>query len=541
MKKISIFMCMFLIVSLVISGCGSVDNKQNEDESNVQTTVSETETSEADSMFNKIGEYPITKEKLTLKLLTLTTPFIIDINTNEFTIFVEDKTNIHIEWEMIPLEQGAEQLNLVLASGDYPDVFYRVGINDSQEALYGVEQKVLIPLNDLIDRYCPNIKEAFGKHTTIKGAITATDGKIYSLPSWNDAFHATYPQKLWLNQLWMENLGLDAPKTTDELYNVLKAFKENDPNGNGKADEIGLLGTTDSWYSNIDTFLMNSFILDSGMYDPKRQIVKDGKVMTIVNTPEYREGLRYINKLFKEGLIYHITHVDPGAKDEVYRQYAAIAPVKGPGGKQYATHLPNSSLQPGHYSISKDCEYPEAAIRWADAMYTHEMSLTMQYGKKGKGWTDASKGAVGLNGKPALHKTLTPWTNEPQNYGYLNIGLVYFPSEFRLGDATDPNIDPYSPEGLEKLLFSETKEKYEPYKPTDCEVMPTIKLTASETDDLQTISVELNKYIEESKVRFITGDMNIDSDWDKYVENLNNIGLKKYYEIFQKAYDRQYK
>jgi len=570
MKKIIILLITAMVCfSLVLSGCGSSGDEEKVETESEKSAA--TEKVSEKSIYTETGTFPIVKEKIKLNFLSFSAPMIVDRETNEFTKYMEDKTNIEIGWELVPMDQQTEQVNLILASGDYPDVFYGLRINDTQEALYGVEQEVFVPLNELIDKYCPNVLKAFEDHGKLRGSITATDGNIYGIPSWNDCYHCTFGQKMWLNFTWMEKLGLSEPKTTDELYNVLYALVNNDPNGNNKKDEIGLIGATDGWYTNIDTYIMDSFILDSGMYDKKRQIVKDGKVMTIVNTPEYKEGLKFINKLYMEKLIYegsftqksemakqlianpdiaivsgfaagcNCSFIDAASNQERWRQYLTIAPVKGPGGKQYATYFDNWALLPGDFVISKECKYPEAAIRWADSMFTHEMSLIMQWGKKGEGWDDPEPGDVGIDGKPALHKILRPYSHEPQNYGFLNIGLIYNTNEYRFGEATDPDIDPLGPMGMEKLMFMETRDKYEPYKPTDCSVLPIVKLFASESDELQTINVELDKYIEESKIRFITGELSIENDWDEYVQNLDNIGLTKYIETYQKAYDRQYK
>lgn len=571
--KRSFYLLLWVVIclSLIVNGC--VNRKESEKDSAKTSdgTTAGRITEKTDSIYTEVGTFPIVKEKIKLKFLSYSSPMIIDRATNEFTKYMEEKTNIQIDWHLVPWEQQQEQVNLVLASGDYPDVLYGLRINDTQEALYGVEQKVFLPLNDMIEKYCPNILKAFEKHPQMRGAITATDGNIYGIPSWNDCYHCTYAQKMWLNFTWMQKLGLSVPTTTDEFYDVLKALVKNDPNGNNINDEIGLVGAIDGWHTNIDTFLMNSFILDSGMYDKKRMIVRDGKVITIVNTPEYREGLRFINKLYKEGLIYegsftqksemakqlianpdapivsgfaagaNISFIEAASNPERYRQYLTIAPLKGPGGKQYATYFENWALLPGDFVITKACKFPEAAIRWADSMFTHEMSLIMQWGKKGEGWDDPAAGEVGLDGKPALHRILRPYSHEPQNYGFQNLGLIYNPSEFRLGEATDPNVDLLEPMGFEKLLFEETKTKYEPYRPQDSSVLPIVKLLASEIQELQTISVELDKYIEEARIRFITGDMNLDDDWDRYIKNLDNIGLSKYIQTYQRAYDRQYK
>lgn len=164
-------------------------------------------------------------------------------------------------------------------------------------------------------------------------------------------------------------------------------------------------------------------------------------------------------------------------------------------------------------------------------------------GMKGIGWDDPEPGDVGLNGKPALTKRIVPYIEEPQNESLMQNGINYAPDEYRFGEAVDPNVDLFAIEGLEKLLLEETKNKYEPYIPQNdsLSVLPPIKLLAEESQQIQTISVELANYVIESTIRFITGDMSLDNDWDKYVKSLSDIGLEKYLDIYQQGYNRQYK
>src|SRR5690606_1913753 len=105
-----------------------------------------------------------------------------------------------------------------------------LGVDDVIEAQYGVGQQIFRPLDGLIEQHMTAFKDVLQKHPAVKGRITATDGQIYSLPSWNDCFHCCFAQKMWINQEWLDNMGLQMPTTTDEFYQVLKAFKEKDPN-----------------------------------------------------------------------------------------------------------------------------------------------------------------------------------------------------------------------------------------------------------------------------------------------------------------------
>jgi len=568
-KIIKTFVVSLFCLSFILAGCSN-DKGTGNQAGNPNASTGGNVSADGENAVSEPGSYPIVKDKITLRVMVPQIPQVVDFNTNEFTKWYEERTNIHIEWEMVPPGNIKEKLNLVLASGDYPDIFLGLGVDDVIEAQYGVGQQVFRPLDDLIEKHMTTFKDVLQKHSALKGRITATDGNIYSLPSWNDCFHCSYAQKMWINKEWLDNLGLQIPTTTEEFYQVLKAFKEKDPNGNGKADEIPLAGATDGWYTPVDGFLMNSFILHPGMYNPLKMIVQDGKVMSIVNTPEYKEGLTYLNKLYAEGLIYQpsftqkidqlkslaanegsvilgafptgasVGVIDSATNQERYKQYVTVPPLKGPNGTRQAAFFQFDAAQSGEFLISSSSKYPEAAIRWADGLYEFETQSRMIMGPKDIGWSEPDQNAVGLDGEPALLKRLKPYTNEPQNDAWMHAGIEYAPSEWRLRGQVKSDADLFSPEGLEKLLYEETAKNYQPYTPENATVMPPVKLLVEENDELQTIRIELENYINESSIRFITGDLKLAADWDSYVQSLDNIGLKRFVEVNQKAYDRQY-
>lgn len=553
-KRFHLAVIFIIILAMITSGCSSksASNGVSEERENVATG----------------DTFPIVKNKTKLKFLVIQDPMIIDFKTNEFVKWYEEKTNIEIEWDVLPSDSATEKVNLILNSGDLPDAFFGVRFNEEQ---YAVGQQMFLPLDDMIPKYAPNFEKVMQKHDGLRGIITATDGKIYGLPSWNDCYHCSMSQKLWINKHWLDELGLKEPETTEDFYQVLKAFKEKDPNGNGKADEIPFAGAVKGWNTDPNIFLMNAFTYSNS--DDMKLIVKDNKVETITNTPEYREGLRYIQRLYKEGLLYNPSYTqnndqlrqlaaNPDAEilgsfvtganvniigettvgPERYRHYVAMAPLEGPNGVRYATHSKYDAAVPGAFYIPATSKNPEAALRWADFLYTLEGATTKKIGLKGIGWEDSKPGDVGLNDEPALYRTLIPYVEEPQNNSLMQIGINYAPEDFRFGEAVDPNVDPFAAEGLEKMLRDETKNKYEPYAPkTDSlSVLPPIKLKDEDSQQIQTISVELANYVKESTIRFITGDLSLDKDWDNYVQNLYNIGLGKYLDIYQQGYDRQY-
>lgn len=210
------------------------------------------------------GEFPIVKEKITLKVLLSQTNGVSDYVDNEYTKWLEEKTNIHLEFDIAPMnaDEFKQKLNLVLASGQLPDVIINFGIPlDQQQVL--ADQGLIIPVDDLIAKYGDEFATVMKDIPQIKEVTSLSDGKMYSLPNINECYHCSLSHKAWIYKPWLDKLGLEVPTTTEELEKVLLAFKEKDPNGNGKADEVPWSGAqTGSWHAEIDAFVMNSFVLD---------------------------------------------------------------------------------------------------------------------------------------------------------------------------------------------------------------------------------------------------------------------------------------
>ena len=355
------------------------------------------------------------------------------LEDNDYTKLVEKKFNVNIKWDLAPADALTDRRQLLLASGDYPEVFLEGKFNNTDIQTYG-KQGVLIPLNDLIDKYAPNIKKVMEEKPYFKDAITAPDGNIYGLPRLNECYHCTYSQKYWMNKEWLDKLGLKVPTTTDELYTVLKAFKTQDPNGNGKHDEIPLTGAPNKyvWNGNIDAFMMNSFIYND---NDKYLTVKDGKVDFAANKPEWKEGLAYMNKLYKDGLIdpasftqndQAIGQLGNRQGDEIvgsittallsyllnvgddkitrHKHWVIVPPLKGPNGVQLA----GVSQGLGEFAMTITNKASEAqqiaAIKIADYAYSEEGALFSEYGPtEGIGWNKAEPGEKNIWGDPAKY------------------------------------------------------------------------------------------------------------------------------------------
>lgn len=550
-KRTRVIMGAFTAFSILLAGCtGSQSPKGSNDAPNAGTEP---------IALSEPGTYPLVQEKTTLKVMVRGNPLVENFETNDFTKWYEEKTNVHIEWEVVPEQSIQEKLNLVLASEDYPDVIMGLNISPAQQMIYG-SQGAFLPLNDLIEKQGTNTKKMFQDNPEIQPAITALDGNIYALPEVNECYHCSMSQKMWIYEPWLKKLNLKMPETTDELYEVLKAFKEQDPNGNGIQDEIPLSISPKSWSSSIDAFLLNSFI-----YNPvygssyKHIFIKDDKLDVAFNKPEWREGLRYMNKLYAEGLLAPesftqddnqliqigenpdtvLLGASTGGHQGIFTQllgesgrwleYKTVPPLKGPNGVRYAA-LDSTGMNPGAFVITKKAKHPELALRWADGLYEREHTLRSVYGRPDQEWREAKDGEVGINGEPAVWSELKSY-GTVQNIAWIQTGPSLRTNDFRLSAVAKGDDD------LEVVLYNETKNKYEPHKPTDVSTVPPLFLTNEQASEVADLSKTINDYVDEMMARFVIGDADLDKDWDGYVQQLEAMNVARYLEIYQEAYD----
>ncbi len=556
-KGLGITVVLMLVMTLVLSACtgNNGNNGSSLPPSGSAASPESSSSGNADSVTGP-GELPITKEKTTIKIMTHANSLVEDFATNAFTKYLEEKTNIHIEWDILPEKSASEKLNLVLASGeDLPDVIMTMGISPAQQMIFG-GQGLFRPLNDLIEQYGTETNKMFEAMPYVKDTITAPDGNIYAMPAPNEGFHAMFMQKMWIYKPWLDKLGLAMPTTTEEFYNVLQAFKTKDPNGNGKADEIPFSGSPTGYLTQVHNFLLNSFT-----YSPMSWLTaNNGKIEVPYNKPEWKEGLKYLRRLYADGLMDAQALTQDGnqlkqlgenpdvpilgavstlhmgeftqffGESGRWLEYVAVPPLKGPAGVQVTPYDPYGVLNTGAYVITKDAKNPEAAFRLLDFMYNTETTLRSSYGEPGSEWEWAKDGEIGINGEQAVWKALKSWGNV-QNAHWSLSGPIFNPSTLRLSQVDDPTNP------LEKMLYTETKEKYDPYKAGLDQIVPPLYLSDEDSSEIADLQLTLHNRANEMLVRSITGDVDIDKEWDAYVSSLNDMNLARYLELYQKAYD----
>jgi putative aldouronate transport system substrate-binding protein len=519
------------------------------------------------------GEFPIVEEQITLSVFLCPTSLVRDFDDNEFTRWVEEKTNINLEFDVPPLNEAQQKLNLMLASDDLPEVIIGCNIRLDQLQILA-DQGIVLPLNEYIDKYAVEYKQVYETFPQVEQLITLADGNVYGLPHINDCYHCSMSQKMWVYKPWLDKLGLEIPTTTEEFHQMLKAFKEQDPNGNGQADEIPLSGTIDSifgapggWRATIDAFLMNSFVYNDYVTPNgvRSLMLEDGTIKASFNEPGWQEGLKYLAMLYSEGLIdpqaftndstlirqlgenpdvpilgatgagWYGVFTQNGGPSGRWQEYVPIAPLEGPSGLR---QTPQTPYQPtsgqGNFVITRAAKNPEAAFRLADLFYGFDATTNSVFGKEGEDWVRASEGDVSISGGKALYTALKVWSGEEHNRHWNQAAPTFRTNEYRMAQTFNPD-DP-----LERWLYEWTRDLMEPYGVTDKAVPPMVF-----TEDQSKIFGEIGPTVygtaNEWFANFVIGNADVEADWDAYIQALNDAGLPQLLEIYQAAYDAKYK
>ena len=518
------------------------------------------------------GQLPVVDEVVEYTICAPDTTYVCDLNENTLTPWIQEKTNVKINFEEIPDTEWDTKVNLLIASDELPDAFIYGGFSAAELADYG-SQGVFLALNDIIEEHGHYVKQVFDQQEALPGAYTALDGNIYTLPDINECYHCFYSMRAWINQQWLTNLGLEYPNTVDEFVNVLRAFKEQDANGNGDPnDEIPFSGNATSWNSTIYPFLLNSFL----HYDTSNLSVKeDGTVIFTPIQPEFKEGLQWIASLIDEGLIEKeaLTQTEEQLKTKGSnldiallggftsatwwsgvgsdngegsrcREYSGLSPLEGPNGVRISPWA-GTGFNMGNSVITTACEDPVPLFKMLDYMLSDEATLRSQVGELGVDYNEPDEGAPGINGKPALYakiptsNTTGGTTGDEADTAMPNVFPSNRTSDFRLGEQADYS-DPETQWQQEPRLYNESATYFAPYADEHMMYPGAVNLTAEESEKINFMKTQINDYVKENIVLFLAGEKSFDTDWDSFIAEFDNLKLDEYMELRQMAYTRQY-
>ncbi|WP_145325331.1 ABC transporter substrate-binding protein [Paenibacillus xylanexedens] len=516
--------------AFALSGCSGDSKNQSEN-------------SDQAASFNKTG-LPIVNEPVSLRMVSPKAALAPEYSQMEIFKQLEEQTNVKIEWENIPDTDFTEKKNLLLASGDLPDAFYGAGFSDYELVNYGTDGTIL-PLEDLIDQYAPNLKALLERRPDIKSSITAPDGHIYGLPSWEENNLGTNPFFHVINKKWLDKLGMKMPQTLDEYTEALVAFKTQDPNGNGKADEIPLSFMHMQWCMDI-AGIFGAFGLPDNM---EHRVVRDGKVIFTATQPEYKEALNYFHeKWYKQGLIDPESFTQDAAQylakgkttietlgsyiwweaDEVVgsersKVYALLSPLKGPNGDQLIGRGNGGGPGRGAFVITKENQNPEITMRWIDQQYEPYMAAQIHWGPLDIVFKKDENGK--LVNLPLPEGTSAGEFRQKVAPGAGGPGVITIED---LGKVVD--LEPRAQQRVKDL-----EKYYDPYM--EEENYPSIFFEPEELDKINRIEPELIKYVNTQRGKFIV-DGDVNEQWDSYLKNLEKMGLNELMEIYQNGLDR---
>lgn len=499
------------------------------------------------------NEYPIVSEPVTLTCFCIPKSQVEDMATNKMTLWMEEKTGVHFEWEVPPASESTTSMNLSIASGVYPDFYY--GMNLGTARIWQLaKDNVARPLNDLIDMYMPNLKKILEENPNLKRAMTAPDGNIYALLRTDGGIHTVVPQKLFVNTAWLQQLGMDVPSTPEALRAYLQAVKDNDMNGNGdKTDEIPLISDKGN-VAHVLGFLLAPFEPQPN----KRLNVENGVVKPSFTSDAYREGLRFVRGLVKDGLFsidsftidsatvkgltsrpdamiigaaggwFESSFGDMSVLTTLWDDYEAVPPLANADGLRRTVN--NNGDVALNSFITTSCKYPEVLAKWCDYWYSDEGAMT-NYGMSPYGFQD---GRWIWSDSPSIDGTTpsamyTENSDGKTNYDWYSTGFRYQTPALRY-------ILTYTPEVLEYHYYTESL-KYMDYLPAEY-IPSVIWFTDEQSTVVNRYESDLFGFVNEARANFITGVSDIDSDaeWAAYLDELEVLEVSQWVKAYQDAY-----
>ncbi len=481
---------------------------------------------------------------------------------NNRTIFkrLQEQTNVEIDWTAIPSDQWADKISLNMSDPNkLTDFIFSAGFSDSNLLRYA-EFGAIIPLEEYIDAYMPNLKSVFDKYPEYRVMCTDVNGHIWALP-WIEQLGSektaiqTVGDMSFINKKWLDFLDLEIPETVDEFEEVLIAFRDH---ASDIQKEFGIDGSIIPMSCIVNdgdqdpAILINGFGEGYGDADRGRHIAvtDDQKVICSATQEGYKKGLQWLHKLYEEKLI------DPEAFTQEWSTYVA----KGKSGRYGVCFswdvgnidnlndwvpLPvltadtrNLTPQNGSYTSGFDrgrcvvtsvAENPAMVCAWLDQMYVPIQSPQNNWGTYGEDddfdifeMSTNDQGGEMLKHAP-LGDASPVEVREAESVG----GPLAILDEYYDVYVTCPDDAQYRLDWIKDIYTPDMHTKY---------VYPNIFMSRDDTETLSNLQADIQKTIDRNKADWIMNGFT-DADWDKYLDDLEEYGLSEYLELFQTYLD----
>ena len=547
-RIVAVMLAMGMVVSLTACG-GKSTKKLNSGE------FQEVDKSEL--------EFPL-KETTTLTGMT-SYPANTESNPNNRTIFkrLQEKTNVEIEWTAIQGDQWGDKITLNMSNPDtLTDFIFTAGFSDSDLLKYA-DQGIIIPLEEYIDAYMPNLSAVFEKYPEYRTMCTDSEGHIWALP-WIEQLGSektaiqTVGNMSFINKKWLDFLGLEVPTTVDEFEQVLIAFRDHASELQAEFNIDGSIIPMACIVNDGDqdpSILINGFGEGYGDADKGRHIAvtDDLEVICSATQEGYKKGIEWLHSLYAEGLI------DPEAFTQEWSTYVS----KGKSGRygvcfswdvanidnlQDWVPLPaltadtrNITPQNGSFTSGFDrgrcvvtavAENPALVCAWLDQMYDPFQSPQNNWGTYGEDDEfDIFELGENENGEEMLkHAPLGDASPVEVREAECVGGPLAILDEYYGVYVTCPDDAQYRLDWIKDYYTPDMNTKY---------VYPNVFMSQEDTEELSNLQADIQKTINAKKSDWIMNGFT-DADWDKYLKDLDAYGLQDYLDIFQKYLDSYY-
>ncbi|MBQ8490380.1 MAG: ABC transporter substrate-binding protein [Pseudobutyrivibrio sp.] len=534
------------MASTMFAGCGSKGNNASNadkvDMENLSFPLAETVT------ITGTTSYPVGTEE----------------NPNNRTIFkrLEEETNVHVDWTAISSDQWGDKISLNMANANtLTDFVFTAGFGDNDLIRYA-DQGVIVPVEEYIDNYMPNLKAVFDKYPEYRTMCEDADGHIWALPwieqlgSEKTAIQTVGNNMTFINQKWLDFLGLETPTTVDEFEQVLLAFQEHAPE---LQKEFGIDGDIIPMSCIVNdqdpNLLINGFGDGIGDVDMGQHIAvtDDKKVICTATTDGFRKGVEWLHKLYAEGLI------DPECFTQDWSTYVAkgkshrygvcftwdvanidniqdYVPLKALKADTVNVTPQNGSFTSGfdrgRCVVTSVCKNPAFVCAWLDKMYDPFQSPQNNWGTYGED-DDFDIFELGENedGEKMLkHAPLGDASPVEVREAECVGGPLAVLDEYYGKYVTCPDDAQYRLDWIKDYYTDDMHCKY---------VYPRVFMSSEDTEKLSAIQTDLVSYLNSSKAEFIRDGITDDS-WNAYINQVDSYGLDQYLEIYQKYFDDFY-
>lgn len=551
MKNAKKLVALLLSLALVLSlgACGGNGESSTSSEASPSSTTEESGAAaesgdESQAETAETGEFqlPIVDEPTTLSYFVaddsnaaiMTT----DWNDNEFYQEMERRTGVHLEFEMVSSADYQTNFNLMIASGNLADMIY-VGASYYAEGVdAAIDDGYFLDLTDLVDEYMPNYEKIRTSDIQYELLSTTDSGRLGAVYELRQSKQGPW-LGLWIRQDWLDDLNLDTPVTFDDYHEVLTAFK------NEKGATAPLILNFSGSDGEFGTMSGGLNVLNSWQLD------ETGKVNFGPYMDAWKEYVTIMHQWYTEGLI------DPDfmATDERTADMAKV--VTGASGVfaalytmpsvyEAASEDPNMNLAPvnppvmnegdeghirlrdsytsGNTAISADSENWEVALRWLDYLYTDEGALLANYGVEGDTFEFDENGEPVFTDKILNNENGWTMTQTVASYLCPSAGIANW-SDWTRELAGVPEKDQACYD-----VWSEFSD--------DWRLPSSVTLTQEESTERAALYADISTIVKEQTAQFISGALDIESNWDAYISALEASGMERAIEITQAAYDR---